>query len=348
MNRGTDGVRPGDRNYRPLALLLAAAALVLALLGPTVRLERPVYRYLFILDITQSMNTLDYERDGRPVSRLAHAKAAIQSAMRRLPCGSQVGLGVFTEHRSMVLIAPVEVCSAYTELTATLQRLDWRMAWAGASEVAKGLYSVLRLAQDLEPLPRVVFVSDGHEAPPVHPAHRTRFGGEPGAVTGLIVGAGGGVPMPIPKYDMSGNPLGYWRADEVVQADTASRRPASIAGESMVDAEGRAVRPMQAGAEHLSSLKESYLQALAQETGLRYRRLTTATDLAEALITPEWTRPAEISVDLRPMAGLFALACLVWAYGAGTTVAAAVSRGLSAATRSVVPPRRTINVQSEP
>jgi mxaL protein len=311
MKRARWRERLAGFDRRPLALALAAGALALALLEPSAHLERPVYRHLFILDITQSMNTLDYLRDGRAVSRLAQAKAAIKHAIARLPCGSRIGLGVFTEHRSMILIAPVEVCGGYTELTATLERLDWRMAWAGASEVAKGLYSGLRLAQDLEPAPNVVFVTDGHEAPPVHPAYRPRFGGEPGQVPGLIVGAGGFIPMPIPKYDMAGKPLGYWRADEVVQTATAGRPT----GESMVDAEGRAVAPARAGAEHLSVLKESYLQALAGETGLGYRRLTTAADFGEALTARAWTRPAEARTDLRPAVGLFALACMVWAYG---------------------------------
>ena len=314
MNQARKRVARVDRKL--ITLALAAAALVLSLLGITAPLERPMYRYLFILDITQSMNTLDYMLDDRPASRLAYAKTAIQYAMANMPCGSQVGLGVFTEHRSMVLLAPVEVCAAYTELTATLARLDWRMAWAGASEVAKGLNSALRLTRELEAPPTVVFVSDGHEAPPVSRVNRFRFGGEPGAVTGLIVGAGGAVPRPIPKYDMSGNPLGYWGADEVVQIEGTGRQ-GSDSGESMVDSEGRALVPMRAGAEHLSTLKESYLRALAQDTGLQYRRLTTPADLQEALTVREWARPAKINVDLRPAAGLIAFVCLIGAYGGG-------------------------------
>ncbi|MFL6647621.1 MAG: VWA domain-containing protein [Sulfurifustaceae bacterium] len=280
-----------------LALSLAAAVLLAALWGPTARLERPVYQYLFILDITQSMNTLDYTRDGRPVSRLAYAKGAIRQALARLPCGSRVGLGIFTEHRSMVLIAPVEVCGAYTELTTTLARLDWRMAWAGASEVAKGLYSALRLARQIEPRPTVVFVTDGHEAPPLDPAHRAPLAAEAGAVAGLIVGTGGFAPMRIPKYDMAGDALGYWSSDDVVQSIGGGRGPAS--------------------AEHLSSLRESYLQSLAQEAGLHYRRLATAADLGEALTAREWTRPMAVSVDLRPLLGWLALAFLIAAYATG-------------------------------
>ncbi|HEX7043494.1 MAG TPA: vWA domain-containing protein [Burkholderiales bacterium] len=308
---------------RAIALALAAAAFAFALLAPTVPLERPVYRYLFVLDITQSMNTLDYGTEGRPLSRLAHAKAAIREALRRLPCGSRAGLGLFTEHRTMVLIAPVEVCGAYTELAATLERLDWRMSWAGASEVAKGLYSALRLAHALAPPPSIVFVTDGHEAPPVDPAQRVRFGGEPGAVTGYVIGAGGPAPMPIPKFDMSGKPLGYWRPEDVVQAPATSA-PGSAAG-GAASPEGASARP---GAEHLSSVKESYLRALAQETGLRYRALATAEDFAAALLVPEWTRPAEVNVDLRPFAAWFALACLVLAYLPAADAAARAARRL--------------------
>jgi hypothetical protein len=82
-----------------------------------------------------------------------------------LPCGSEAGLGVFTEYRSFLLLAPVEVCSGYAALLATLERLDWRMGWAGASLVGKGLHCGLELARALEPRPALVLLTDGHEAP---------------------------------------------------------------------------------------------------------------------------------------------------------------------------------------
>jgi mxaL protein len=101
------------------ALLAALALTAVAVLGPRPVLPRRVFDGIVVLDITQSMNTLDTLLDGQPASRLAFAKARLQRALARLPCGARVGWGVFTEYRSYVLLLPVEVCAHYAELSAT-------------------------------------------------------------------------------------------------------------------------------------------------------------------------------------------------------------------------------------
>lgn len=302
-----------------LGLAVTAALLFLALLGPQVRVQRTVFHYVFVVDISQSMNTMDYARDGRRVSRLSIAKAAVKDAMAALPCGSKAGLGVFTEHRSMLLLAPVDTCASYGELTDTLDRVDWRMGWAGASEVAKGLYSAIRFVESFDPKPTLVFFTDGHEAPPVHPRHRPMFNGTPGAVQGLVVGTGGFTPTPIPKFDMAGNTLGYWLAEEVMQTDVYSRgRSASVTQEPMVDSSGeRVAGPQRAGGEHLSSLKENYLRELVRTAGLEYRRLTDSSALSDLLLTRAFGRTAPVKTDLGPAFGVMALIGLTWVYGAG-------------------------------
>jgi mxaL protein len=114
-----------------IALAVACAALVLAAWGPRPRL--PVSRFdgVIVLDITQSMSAEDYTLAGRPASRLAVAKLALRHAIEAMPCGSRVGFGVFTEYRTMVLIAPLEICANFRELTSVLDAIDGRMAWAG-------------------------------------------------------------------------------------------------------------------------------------------------------------------------------------------------------------------------
>ena len=74
-----------------------------------------------------------------------------------------------------MLLAPVEVCDNRPELLATLAQIDGRMAWTGNSEVAKGLNSSLRASRELPGAPSLVFMSDGHEAPPVNPRYRPKF-----------------------------------------------------------------------------------------------------------------------------------------------------------------------------
>lgn len=304
-------MRLGDRAW----LGGAALALGAAFLEPRVELPRRLFEHVVVFDITQSMNVTDMLLDGRPLSRLDFARQALRAALPELPCGAKLGLAVFTEYRSFLLFAPVEVCANRAELRAALDHLDGSMAWAGNSEVAKGLHSAVTIAKALPGVPSIVFVTDGHEAPPLNPRHRPRFDDKPGEVAGVIVGVGDTRPAPIPKFDPSGRPLGAWKADEVLQTDPRSQgRGGSVGGEAMVEQEpappevGLGATP---GAEHLSGLREPYLQLLAGEGGFAYHRLRGAQDLLGVLRDPALARPVTVRADARVALAALALALLL-------------------------------------
>lgn len=291
--------------------LLLAGCLLLAVtfLEPHLKVLQPRYRLLLVLDVSQSMNATDVVLHGAAVSRLAFARQLLRQALRELPCGSQAGLGLFTEYRSFLLLEPVEVCANYSELASILDRLDHRMAWAGGSEISKGIFFALRIAKALDPPAALVFFTDGHEAPPLHPTLRPQYEGKAGEVRGVIVGVGGDTLVPIPKFGIDGRPLGYWAADEVMQTDVYTRgRGGSVAGEATVEqgsAPPGAAAP--AATEHLSSLKEAHLEQLAEELGLSYYRLGSASGLLAALDRAGLAQEVRAPVDLR---GAFALAAL--------------------------------------
>ena len=285
------------------------------------QIEQPLFEHVVVLDVTQSMNVADQDAAGQPVSRLAFVKQALRVALLDLPCGSKVGWAVFTEYRSFLLLEPVEVCGQLGELESTLARIDGTMAWSGNSEVAKGLHSGISIVKQLPNKPSLVFVTDGHEAPPINPRYRPAFDDKPGDAKGLIVGVGGLRPVPIPKTDPLGRPLGFWGADEVMQNDPRSQgRGASVKGENMVDDE-RAASPSLPGAapgsEHLSSLREGYLRLLASEQGLGYHRLQAddggdaGQALAAAMTSPDFARPVQARADLRPALAVLALCLLL-------------------------------------
>ncbi len=288
-----------------LLLLLAAGLLLAALGGPAAVLKREVFRFVFTFDVTQSMNVSDVGVNDAPVTRLDFAKAAVRRTLDRLPCGSQAGLAVFTEHRTFLLFAPVEVCENYAVLSAMLDRIDWRMAWAARSEVAKGLYSSLSLAAALGKETRLVFLTDGHEAPPVHPEFRPRFQGMPGEMDGAIIGIGGSEPTPIPRLDGDGKVVAYWSAGEVLQVDTYS-----LVGVDMSDVEKR----IAAGTEHLSALHEAYLEQLARETGLQYFHPETPQQLGIRLTRSVFADHRPALTDLRWLPGILAVLSLLLAY----------------------------------
>jgi len=303
------------------ALALAAALLALAFANPTLPWKRSLYEHVVVLDVTQSMNVEDMMLDGKPASRLAFAKRLLHDALPELPCGSRLGWAIFTEYRSYLLYAPVEVCANRAELRASLAGIDGRMAWAGNSEVAKGLHSAIVVAKALPGTPSLVFVTDGHEAPPLNPRHRPRFDDKPGEVAGVVVGVGQLKPAPIPKLDPLGRRLGFWAADEVAQADLRSLgRGGSVGQEAMVE-EGSAAPVAGLGAtpgsEHLSALREPYLQLLASENGLAYHRLRDAEALSRAWRDPALARPVAVQGDLRLPLALLAALLLLAPHAAG-------------------------------
>ena len=181
------------------------------------------------------MNVEDYELDRAPASRLAYARQAVRRALADLPCGSRVGLGAFAEYRTLLLLAPIEVCGNYNDLLASLDYLDGRMRWSNSSEITKGVFWSVRGAKQIGEGTQVIFLTDGQEAPPLRLKARPSFDDvKPGQVHGWIFGVGGYALQPIPKTDPEGNPSGYWRAEDVVQSESeagaASREPRASVG----------------------------------------------------------------------------------------------------------------------
>jgi mxaL protein len=267
-------------------------------LYPNQQQKGPVYKLMFVVDITRSMNAEDYQLNGKQVSRLEFVKHSLRELVGHLPCQSQLGLGVFTERRTSILFEPVEVCSGYAELDKTIAALDWRMAWAADSRIASGLLNMLQMEANKDIT--VVFVSDGQEAPPVNPRYRVDFSALKGKLKGLIVGVGGLQPVPIPKFDNKGLRIGVYGPDDVPHRSNfgeSDLNPEKIEG---YDARNAPFGKHAAvGNEHQSALQESYLQQLAAETGLNYHRLQSSELLSSNIQQSEFGSPINVNADIR-------------------------------------------------
>jgi mxaL protein len=278
--------------------LVALALLLTALLLPPIPLPRATSETLVVFDITQSMDVEDVEVDGALASRQQLAHAAARRMLRELPCGSRVGWGAFTEYRTLVLLAPIEVCGNYGDLLATLAQVDGRIRWGNASEIGKGLFWAMRAAKELPSRPAIVFVTDGQEAPPLGLSNFPMFEDlAPGQVRGWILGVGGSVPRPIPRTDAEGRRVGYWRAEDVIQRDTPPGAPLSQ--------------------EQLSALHDAHLRALAAQTGFEYAPLRAPADLAPAARDPRLARRARVPTDLTWIPALAALLLFAWHFRPG-------------------------------
>mgnify|MGYP001333933372 CR=1 FL=1 len=297
-------------------LLAAAVSTVLAMVFPRLPLTRNVYDLIAVLDITGSMNTRDMTVQGKPASRLDAAKAALEQLLSDLPCQSRLGLGVFTERRSFLLFNPVEVCENFAPLEVAIRSLDWRMAWEGDSMVAKGFYHAMLVAEDLNA--DLVFLTDGHEAPPLPPgAGLPEFEGTPGKVKGLVLGVGGREKAPMPKFDDDGNEIGVYGPMDVPQENhsgppppDAHLRPGYHPKWAPFGSEAST------GEEHLSSVRSDHLAALSAKLGLSHADLIDSPDVRAAIADSAHTRRVEVAVDVRPVPAAIALALLVALYAA--------------------------------
>ena len=274
---------------------LAFLLLLVAILIPPFNISRTTYDYLVVFDITQSMNVEDYDINGIPTSRLTFARTAVRRTLHELPCGSRVGWGVFSEYRTLVLLAPIEVCSNYNDLLASLDRIDGRMRWGNASEISKGLFWAMRGARDIGSHPSVLFLTDGQEAPPIDGEGLAMFDDlKRGDIGGWLIGVGGYTPRPIPRTDADGRPIGFWHADEVVQRDTPT------AGRNAV-----------ASHEHLSEVREPYLRTLAREVDFEYLHMSSLDSIRAAMLHPRFAEQRRAPTDFGGLAAAAALLTLV-------------------------------------
>jgi mxaL protein len=306
---------PAWRRRRVAVPLASGLLLALALLLPDFTITRPVAQVVVVLDVSQSMNTPDCRLDRAPaaVSRLACVKDALSDALRAMPCDAKLAWGVFTGNQTVVLAAPVEICTHRVELLQTLANLDWRITWDAGSRIGGALVSALRVLPNVphetDLVPGLVFITDGHEAPPVSPSNRRRFEDYAGKVQGVIVGVGGDSLTPMPKYDMDGKYLGEWAPDEVPQMDMSGYRAlSSVPGEKMAGDDDDATP---SGTEHLSSLKEDYLQLLAGDAKLDYRRLVRSADMLDTLQAAQLRRSLPVDTNLRWIPALAAILLLL-------------------------------------
>lgn len=288
--------------WRIILPAIATALAVLAALDLGIPRKQPLSDALVVIDITRSMNVRDM--NGR--SRLDFTRETLRDWIATRPCGSRIGLAIFTERRSLTLLEPVEVCADYASLSGTLMGLVWRMAWEGDSMIQKGLDHAMDRASGLGvPL---IFVTDGQEAPPLPFAQQSRQAGEsPG---GLILGVGQDIPSQIPKFDDLGREIGFYGPNDVQHAPArigapppdASERPGyhprnNPYGESDLD-----------GSEHLSALQADYLKALAAARDLGFLRLDEGPAAIErALAAHAPAHPVTITRSLAPVFGAVAL-----------------------------------------
>jgi mxaL protein len=306
------------------AFTLAAIVLLPVFFAPHWLLPGATYSYLFVVDISESMNVRDAP-NGRPdESRLDRAKDSVIASLAALPCGSQVAAGLFAGSDTLVLFEPMEVCRHYPAIEEVVRGIDWRMAWDGDSRVESAVLAALHEAgqRGLD----LIFLSDGDEAPHVFVPHMADLLAVQGKVKGLLVGVGGPRPQPIPRLDADNRIVGYWTAVDAVREGFYPNL-AELVKQAASPAELERSGALDEVQEYRSALNEEYLKLIGASAGLGYISADSPQRVASAIADPGIARDEKAERDMRIVFG-FAAALLValgWMQGGR-----ADSRGLRA------------------
>ncbi|MGQ0620064.1 MAG: VWA domain-containing protein [Panacagrimonas sp.] len=301
------------RPRRSLLLLIAAMLVLLPVYAtPTMLTRGPSYAYLFVVDVSQSMNVRDPDAGDPRVSRLDLAKRAIIDGLRQLPCGSTVSVGLFADIESLVLFEPLEVCAHYPAMENIVSRIDARMAWAGNSQIDSGLISAM--AEAARRKLNLIFITDGDQAPFREAFRRPKLQAARGSAGGLLVGVGGEQPRPVPKLDADNNIVGYWQTEDAVRNGFNPNLAPVIDGLDSRRARDVAAEIFDEHQEHLSALRTDRLEDMADAAGLDYLRLTDVQAFARAVDKPALANLDQAQRDLRIVFGLLAAFLLLAAW----------------------------------
>ena len=251
-------------NKNLIYLFLAFICLVIAFVNPKLTMKKDISNYIFVVDITQSMLTIDAEINGEKVSRLNYAKDTLHKVLEQLPCKTKVSIGMFAGVSVAATYTPIEICENFSAVNETVERLDWRSVWAGNTRLRASMINLARLIRSFPEAAQVVYFTDGEEAPKLHAFNTEDLNQFQGANNWLFVGIGSDEGTPIPKYDNKNQLIGYWSNESFALQPGVAQISAQNAG-------GRDNNVSSASYDrYLSRLDEKYLMSLADEVKGNY------------------------------------------------------------------------------
>ena len=291
----------GDKNIS--FLCLSIVFLILGLINPKVNIERDIHNYIFVVDISQSMLTKDMSIDGQKVSRLDYSKKLLQGIMDQLPCKTNVSIGMFAGVSVAATYTPINICDNYSAVNSTIQHLDWRSVWSGNSRIREGLSNLARLIRSFPQSARVVFLTDGEEAPRLHTFNTRDLSQFQGETDWLMVGIGSEEGSAIPKYDSENQLIGFWSVDSfALQPGIAQISQSNIGARNDSIAFSESDR-------YISKLNEKYLIEITSMIKGQYVKGDSVNSVVSKMnmIPPSWRDKSEL-----PLRNLFVTLSLIF------------------------------------
>ena len=291
----------GDKNI--IFLCLSIIFLILGLINPKVTIERDIHNYIFVVDISQSMLTKDMSIEGKEVSRLDYSKKLLQGIMDQLPCKTNVSIGMFAGVSVAATYTPINICDNYSAVNSTIQHLDWRSVWSGNSRIREGLSNLARLIRSFPQSARVVFLTDGEEAPRLHTFNTRDLSKFQGETDWLMVGIGSEEGSAIPKYDSENQLIGFWSIDSfALQPGIAQISESNIGARNDSIAFSESDR-------YISKLNEKYLIEITSMIKGQYVKGDSVNSVVSKMnmIPPSWRDKSEL-----PLRNLFVTLSLIF------------------------------------
>ena len=247
-----------------LTLFLTVLSITIAIINPSVPFKRDIYNYIFVVDISQSMNTQDMILNNQKISRLDYAKTTLRSVLEQLPCKTKVSIGMFAGVSVAATYTPIEICENFSAINTTIDHLDWRSTWSGNTRIRESLMNLSRLIRSFPEPTKVIYFTDGEEAPKLHVFNTRDLTQFQGANDWILVGIGSDEGAPIPKYDSHNQLIGYWSNESfALQPGIAQISESNIGTRNDSVAWGESDR-------YISKLDEKYLVEVAKEIRASY------------------------------------------------------------------------------
>ena len=247
-------------------MILALLLCLLAMYNPTLQFKKSITSYMLLVDVSQSMNAEDLVVEDSPITRINYTKMLLKQIIDKSDCGSFFSINIFVADNVANIIEPVEKCNNYDELMDTINKLEWRMAWKGNSRITFGIKSAAKMQDSLNFPSKILFFTDGDEAPKVNAINRVNLDDFNLGEELIFVGVGGDTPVPVKRYNSRNMYVGYWGSDiyDSLPGATGSRN--SDSGKDEPD-------PSVASADYeryLSKLYEEYLISLSEQIKSQY------------------------------------------------------------------------------
>ena len=194
---------------RGAALALVIVALARPQLGRSEsRVKTEGIDIVLVVDISGSMQAMDYEKYGQRASRISVVKDVVRDFIRARP-NDRIGLVVLGTHAYVA--SPLTLDHDW--LDRNLDRVKIGLV-EGNTAIGAGLGTGVNRLRDTKAKSKVVvLLTDGGENVPNPPAREAAKAAKEFGVRVYTIGAGSNTQQPVPVADEQGRVLGYITAD---------------------------------------------------------------------------------------------------------------------------------------